>query len=130
MALLIDRRHAMKIMLLAVLLSASFVLAQDAKPAPATPDNSDHSKGQVTLQGCVTRANGDWVLVKQDPGVTYELQASGKIKFHTYLGQRVEVTGKESASLSTSSDAASRNSSPVTITVSAIKTLDKECPAR
>jgi hypothetical protein len=132
MAYLIDRRHAMKITLVAVLLSAGFVLAQDAKPAAATPDNSQHTKGQVTVQGCVTRSNGDYILIKQDPGVTYELQASGKIKFHSYLGQRVEVTGKESPSMSTSSDALARTGSPspVTITVSAIKTIDKECPAR
>jgi hypothetical protein len=76
--------------------------------------------------------NGDYVLIKQDPGDTYELQASRKLKLHAYLGQRVEVTGKESPSLSTSSDAMTRagSASPVTITVSSIKTIDKECPAR
>jgi hypothetical protein len=116
----------------AFLLCAISVVAQDSKPAVRSPDNAANTKGQVTVQGCVTRMNGDYVLIKQDPGDTYELQASGKLKLHSYLGQRVEVTGKESPSLSTSSDAITRagSASPVTITVSSIKTIDKECPAR
>jgi hypothetical protein len=116
--------------LLAFIFCAIYVVAQDGKPA--TPVNSAPIKGQVTVQGCVTRMNGDYVLIKQDPGDTYELQASGKLKLHAYLGQRVEVTGKESPSLSTSSDAMTRagSASPVTITVTSIKTIDKECPAR
>ena len=68
-----------------MLLSASFLLAQD-------------SKGPVTVQGCVSRSSGDYILTKQDPGVSYELQASGKTKLKQYLGQQVEVTGTESPS--------------------------------
>jgi hypothetical protein len=120
----------MRTILCAFLLSATFVMGQDSKPAAPSSDNSPAPKGQVTVQGCVTRSNGDYVLIRQDPGDTYELQASGKVKLHSYLGQRVEVTGKQSPSLSTSSDAESKSGSPVTITVSSIKTLDKECPAR
>jgi hypothetical protein len=77
----------------------------------------------------VSRANGDYILIKQDPAITYELHHTGKIKLHDYLGQRVEVSGDTSTSLSTSSDAGRTNASPITITVSSIKTLDKECPA-
>ncbi|HTW57095.1 MAG TPA: hypothetical protein VMD99_03070 [Terriglobales bacterium] len=122
----------MKTLLFAILLSATFVVAQDAKPAAAAQDNSQHTKDQVTIQGCVTRLNGDYVLVRQDPGVTYELQASRKIRFHSYLGQRIAVTGTESPSLSTSSDSIARmgSASPVTITVSSIKPIDRECPLR
>ncbi|MGC2170144.1 MAG: hypothetical protein WA555_18335 [Candidatus Sulfotelmatobacter sp.] len=122
----------MRTLLVAVLLSASFALTQDSKPAAANPDNSQHTKGQATIQGCVTRSDGDYVLVKQDPGVTYELQGSSKIRFHSYLGHRVEVTGKESPSMSTSSDAMTRvgSASPVTITVNSIRTIDKECTLR
>jgi hypothetical protein len=116
--------------LCAFLLSTGFVIAQDTKPATPSPDNSQAPKGQMTVQGCVTRSNGDYILIKQDPGDTYELQASGKVKLHLYLGQRVEVTGKQSPSLSTSTDAESKSGSPVTITVTSIKTIDKECPAR
>ena len=112
----------MKLMVVVVLaLCACFALAEDAKPS---------KDGPVTIQGCVTRQNGDYVLIRQDPAVSYELQATRKIKLHTYLGQRVEITGQESPSLSTSTDSMSRPASPVTISVSSIKTLEKECGAR
>jgi hypothetical protein len=121
----------MKFLLFAVLLSATFALAQDNN-AGTTPDNSKPAKDQITVQGCVSRLNGDFVLIKQDPGVTYELQGTGKVKIHSYMGQRVEVTGRQSPSLSTSSDAMNRSgsASPVTITVTSIKTIDKECPSK
>ena len=115
---------------LAVLLSASFLLAQDNNPTPPSQQNSKGSKDEVTLQGCVARRTGDYILVKQNPVGTYILQATGKIKLGPYLGQRVEVTGTESPSLSTSSDALSRlgSPSPVTLSVTSIKTVAKQCP--
>lgn len=115
-----------------LLFSLGSLLAQDGTPSKTSPHNSKDSKGQVTVQGCVTRSSGDYILIKQDPGMTYELQATGKIKFHQYLGQRVEVTGTESPSMSTSSDAMARMGSPasVTLTITSIKTIEKECPAR
>jgi hypothetical protein len=70
--------------------------------------------------------------MQQDPGVTYELQATGKTKLRNYLGRQVEVTGVESPSLSTSSDALTRTGSPspVTLIITSIKTLEKECRGR
>jgi hypothetical protein len=111
-----------------LLLSSSFLVAQDSTSGTMGQGNSKDTKGQVTVQGCVSRSSGDYVLIKQDPGITYELQATGKTKLSRYLGQRVQVTGTQSPSLSTSSDAA-RAQSPVTLTISSIKTIDKECPA-
>jgi hypothetical protein len=118
----------MRKLFFALLLSSSFLLAQDSKTAQ---QNSKASKGQETIQGCVGRLSGDYILIKQDPGMTYELQATGKIKLHSYLGQRVEVIGKESPSMSTSSDALTRTGAPasVTLTITSIKTIEKECPA-
>lgn len=112
-----------------LLLSSSFLLAQDNNSA--TPETKD-SKGQVTLQGCVSRSSGDYILMKQDPAVTYELQATGKTRLRHYLGQRVEVTGTESPSMSTSSDAMAKmgSAAPVTLTITSIRTLDKDCSAR
>lgn len=112
----------------AVLLFASFVFAQENQ----TPDKSKHDKGEITVQGCVSRASGDYTLIKQHPAMTYELQGTKNIHLRDYLGQRVEVTGKESPTMSTSSDTANRmgSASPVTITVTSIKTIDKECPLR
>jgi hypothetical protein len=109
---------------------ASVLLAQESNaPSGPSQDNSKHAKGQITVQGCVGRSTGDYILTKQDPGMTYELQATGKTKLRHYLGQRVEVTGKESPSMSTSSDTSARMGSPasVTLTVTSIRTIDKEC---
>jgi len=101
---------------LTLLLSASFLLAKDSK--------------QVTVRGCVSKASGDYILEKQNPAMTYELQATGKIKLAHYLGQRVEVTGTTSPSMATSSDAIERGApAPVTLTISSMRTVSKECTA-
>jgi hypothetical protein len=115
-----------------LLFSVGSLLAQDSNSSKSSPHNSKDSKGQITVQGCVTRSTGDYILIKQDPGMSYELEATGKIKFRRYLGQRVEVTATESPSMSTSSDAMARMGSPssVTLTITSIKTIEKECPAR
>src|SRR5271166_416876 len=110
----------------ALLLSGSFLLAQDSSPS------RKDSKGEVTVQGCVSRSSGDYILSQMDPVKTYELQATGKTKLGQYLGQQVEVTGRKSPSLSTSSDSMAKMGSPApaTITVTSIKTIAKECTVR
>jgi hypothetical protein len=112
-----------------LLLSGCSVWAQVGNPNNMSQQNSKDSNGQVTVQGCVSRSSGDYILMKQDPAVTYELQTTGKTKLRRYLGQQVEVTGTESPSLTTSSDSSARSGSPspVTLTVSSIKTISKEC---
>ncbi|MGB0030191.1 MAG: hypothetical protein WBP77_03315, partial [Candidatus Sulfotelmatobacter sp.] len=82
----------MRSLLCALLLSGSFLLAQDSNPSNPGQRDSKDSKGEVTMEGCVSRSSGDYILMKQDPAVTYELQGSHKIKLRHYLGQRVEVT--------------------------------------
>jgi hypothetical protein len=113
----------------ALLLSGSFLSAQDGNPKSKSENDS---KGQVTIQGCVSRSSGDYTLIKQDPAMTYELQATGKIRLRQYLGQRVEVTGSEGPSMSTSSDALTKtgSASSVTLTITSIKTVAKECTVR
>jgi hypothetical protein len=115
----------------ALLLSGSFLLAQDSN-SNMTKENSKDSKGQITVQGCVGRSSGDYVLTKQNPGVSYELQATRNIKLRNYLGQRVEVVGTEGPSMSSSSDAMNKTGSAAssTITVGAIRTIDKVCTVR
>jgi len=112
-----------------LLLSCGFLLAQDSNPSTTSQHKSKGSKGEVTVQGCVGRFSGDYILTKQDPAITYELQATGKIKLRQYLGQRVEVTGGEGPSMSTSSDALTKtgSASSVTLTITSIKTIAKEC---
>jgi hypothetical protein len=109
----------------ALLLASSLLLAQSTP----SQDNAKNSKGQVTIQGCVSRSSGDYILTQQDPVKTYELQATGKTKLGPYLGQQVEVTGTKSPSLSTSSDAMAKMGSPAptTLTVTSIKTIAKQC---
>ena len=120
----------MKKLFFALLLSGSFLLAQDN--SAMSQDKSGDSKGPLTIQGCVSRSSGDYTLMKQNPAETFELQATNKIKLKHYLGQRVEVTGTKSASMSTSSDAIARmgSPSPVTLTITSIRMLDKDCSAR
>ena len=122
----------MKKLWFALLLSSSFLLAQNSNPSNTSQQNSKASKDQETIQGCVSRFSGDYILTKQDPGMTYELQATGKIKLRKYLGQRVEVTGTESPAMMTSSDAMTKVGAPssVTLTITSIKTIEKECSER
>lgn len=120
-------------MLLVLVISAGVLLAQDNNPSiAASADNSKPGKGQTTVRGCVSRLNGDFILVKQDPAITYELHSGGKVKLGHYLGQQVEVTGKTSPSLSTSSDSLGRGGSPssLTLTATSIRTIAKECTER
>jgi hypothetical protein len=120
-----------RIWIATLLLSGSFLVAQGNAPAKTGNHAAKDSKGEITVQGCVQRASGDYILMKQDPAVTYELQATGKTKLHKYLGQQVEVTGTESPSMSTSSDTSARagSPSPVTLTITSITTINKECTA-
>lgn len=113
-----------------LLLTGSLLVAQDS--AGNRQQEMKDSKGEITVQGCVGRSSGDYVLTKQNPPMTYELQATGKTRLKNYMGQRVEVTGKQSPSLSTSSDAMNKtgSASSVTITVDSIRTINKECTIR
>ena len=119
----------MRQLLFLVLLSTSFVFAQNDKAARTSSDNSKDAKGQVTVQGCLSRANGDFILMEQDPGNTYELRGRGDVDLASHLGQKVEVVGERSTSTSTSTDTMSPGGSPspVTITVSSITTIEREC---
>lgn len=110
------------------LLASAFLLAQDNNPQ-TSQDNSGKTK---TVQGCVSRSNGDYVLMKQNPGMTYELQGTHRIKLRHYLGKRVEVTGETFPSMMTSSDSMAKTGAPSSVTLRAesIKILDNECSER
>jgi hypothetical protein len=113
-----------------VLLSASFAWAQSNQLARSDQPSNNKDDGQVTVRGCVTIENGDYVLTKQDPGNTYQLQKTDHIKLRSYLGQRVEITGTKSPTMETSEDAINGrlgSASPITISVRSIKTIAKEC---
>ena len=123
------------LLFITVLLSGSLLLAQNSTAAnndQRTAHNVPGSHGKVTVTGCVSMFAGDYTLEKDNPAITYELQPTGKIRLHEYLGHRVEVTGTQQESLSTSSDAMDKEGSPspLTIKISSIKTLDKDCSQR
>ncbi len=115
-----------------LLLSGALLLGQNSAAAnndQRTATDVPDSHGKVTVTGCVSEFSGDYTLMKDNPAITYELQAAGKIRLRNYLGHRVEVTGIQEPSLSTSSDAMAKEGSPspLTINISSIKTLDKYC---
>jgi hypothetical protein len=121
-----------KLLFVTLLLSCSLLRAQDSTPANGGQQGSKDSKGQVTIRGCVSRSNGDYTLMKENPAITYELQPTGKTRLKHYLGQRVEVTGTEGPTLSSSSDATSKmgSAASLTLTITSIRTIDKDCSER
>ena len=87
----------------------------------------NHKKGQVSVQGCVGRSSGDYVLMQSDPGDNYVLHSGNNIKLGDYLGRQVKVTGTKSPTLSDSSDSGRSSVPPTTIIVNSISTISKEC---
>jgi len=124
-----ERIHMKQTLPLVLVISASVLLAQDNNaPKGPSQNNTKPATEQTVVTGCVSRLNGDFVLVEQDPAMTYELHSTGKIKMGHHLGQQVEVAGKQSPSLTTSSDSLEgRAPSSVTLTISSIKTIAREC---
>jgi protein involved in polysaccharide export with SLBB domain len=114
----------------AVLLAVSSLMAQSG-PDQSSSANKVHSKNSeddITVQGCLTRATGNYVLMQTDPSNTYKLEeVNRKIKLGPHLGEQVEVTGWESPSLSTSSDYNRAGVSSLTLMVTSIRTLNKHC---
>jgi hypothetical protein len=114
-----------------LLLAASLIWAKSGQSGGSHQAANNNQAGSVTIRGCVSKANGDYVLMKENPGIAYQLEG-GKIRLKSYLGKRVEITGTESPTLSTSEDAINKmgNASPVTITVKSIQTIAGECESR
>jgi hypothetical protein len=120
---------------LVVLFAVSSLMAQSGpdRSSGANKPRSKNSEGEITVQGCLERATGDYVLMQTDPGNTYELeQGSRKIKLDPHVGEQVVVTGWKSPSLSTSSDSLNRFGAPssLTIMVTRIRTIEEQCTTR
>jgi hypothetical protein len=112
-----------------LLLVTSVLLPQDGNSGNSQKHDSSARKDEVTVQGCVSRQNSDYILMKQDPGITYQLQSNGKLRLKKYLGQQVEITAQEVPTLSSSSDAMNKvgSASPVTLVILSIKTVNSSC---
>jgi hypothetical protein len=120
----------MKISWFVPLLLGTLLFARESNSSNPS-QNSKASTKEMVVQGCVIRSGGDYILMKQDPAMTYQLQASGKIKLSHYLGQQVEVTGGETSWERTSSNTSARMvSASVGLSVTSIKTIAKRCSAQ
>jgi len=103
----------------------SLLLSVDqSRLATASQQTSRNSDNQITVTGCVSRMNTQFVLIESTRNNTYQLEADKKFKLGSYLGHEVEITGVESNSISNS---AGRIASPVMITVRAIKAVNERC---
>jgi len=86
----------------AMLLASGWFTAQANQDQAQQPPKE--KPGHVSVQGCVSRSSGDFTLTQSDPGNTYVIRPSGKIKLDPYLGQQVEVTGQKAPTPSNSSN--------------------------
>ena len=110
----------MKAVVFVVLFLASLLMAQVNEGENQRPPKSQ--EGQLTAH-CVSRSSGYYILMQS--GNSYVLETNRKIDVGHYLGQQVEVTGSERATLSTSSSR--RGAPPLTIMVDSINTISKRC---
>jgi len=111
-------------MVFAMLLAGSWLMAHAHQEQSQQPPKE--KQGQVTVRGCVSRASGDFTLMQSDPANSYVLRPTGKLKLDPYLGQQVEITGREAPSMASSSNRG-RPAAAVTIVVESIKTISKSC---
>ena len=119
-----------KITYLMVLCAVSLLVGRsDAKEPSSESRNPSSSRGYITVQGCVAKSTGYYILMRTEPGNTYNLEEGSRtIKLDSYLGEQVEVTGWESPQLSNSSSVFySTAPSAVTVMVMSIKTLAERC---
>jgi hypothetical protein len=74
-----------------VLLAAGILWAQSGPLESSHQAAKNNQEGSLKVRGRVSKLNGDYVLMKENPGNTYQLQG-GKIRLKSYLGKRVEIT--------------------------------------
>ena len=85
-----------KIAYLAVLCGVTLLAGRSDAKQPGSAGKNPPSSGDITVQGCVARSTGYYILMLTDPGNTYNLEeASRTIKLDPHLGEQVEVTGRE-----------------------------------
>jgi co-chaperonin GroES (HSP10) len=89
---------------------------------------SDENKGEVTVTGCVSRLNTNFILMQSEPAQSFKLEEGKKVKLEQYLGKEVEITGEESHSLSSSSPSAT-TANPLTLKIHSLKLIHKRCSA-
>lgn len=119
-----------KITYLTVLCAVSLLVGRsDTKQLSSDSGTPSSSRDDITVQGCVAMSTGYYILMRTDPGNTYNLEgASRTVKLGSYLGEQVEVTGWESPQLNNSSSVFyGTAASAVTVMVTSIKKLAGRC---
>jgi len=118
-------------MTVCLLICASFAIAQQAQgqSGSTSPSSSGKEDGQVTNARLSWKVRRRLHVIPAQCAQTYELQGGKEIKLGKYLGQQVEVTGAKRPSMGTTapSEAGTGSASPVTITVTSIKTAEQKC---
>jgi hypothetical protein len=92
-------------------------------------DESSKKNEEVTVSGCVSRLNSNFILEVSGKNYSYQLQATKEINLDQFLGKEVEVTGSETTPMSTSSPRASM-ANPLALNVHSIKTVRDRCSAQ
>jgi hypothetical protein len=115
--------------MLALCASISLAAQTGANQAANSDQKSKKHKDEITVQGCVSKQNSDYILMQPDPGNTYQLEKSHKMRLAKYLGRQVEIVGTEYPTMATSSDYLARSgvASPVTLRIRTIKTVADRC---
>jgi hypothetical protein len=70
----------------AILFAGSWLMAHVHQDQSQQPPKD--KQGWVTVQGCVSRASGDFILMQSNPANSYVLRPTGKLKLDPNLGQR------------------------------------------
>ena len=124
-----------KILLLLSLgvLGASLALAQDTSPSnqSATP-TTDPPASARSVQGCLSGADGSYMLAQDGTGTTYKLMGDeNQLKKH--IGHEVAITGELTSSAGSAGStpdqgqAGSDSSAGTAIQVTDVKMISKKC---
>jgi hypothetical protein len=117
-----------------LLLGATWAMAQtdqnQATPSDQAATQGDMSPtssgGNVTVQGCLSGSDGNYMLTDKN-GTTYQLTGD-TAKLNDHIGHEVKVTGSTSASAMSPSDGGTdTGASKQTLQVSSFKHVSKTC---
>ena len=112
------------------LLCCAMAFGQSAGQGPSSAPQQAPKEGndEITVTGCVSKLNTNFILMQSDPGHSYKLQESNRLDLRQYLGKEVEITGVELPSVSTTLSTES-HATPLTLRIESIKAIHKKCSA-
>jgi len=99
---------------------------QDSSATSAGSGGQTHSAGQMTVEGCLSGANGNFTLTAKN-GTTYELTGD-TATLTEHVGHEVKVTGTSgSGEAGTNASTGGAAGSGHTLQVSSVKHISKTC---